>query len=108
MSAPSAEADTAYKKDLLSSLSLKSIACRTHPDNDPAGAEAGWRTRTPHKPGMFPLHDFKHPPDPALSSTVPRTSLTPDTAQQPKPWAEPNLGGARRDRTDDLKLAKLA
>src|SRR5215218_2051131 len=43
-----------YKKDLLSSLSLKSIACRTHPDNDPAGAEAGWRTRTPHKPGMFP------------------------------------------------------
>jgi hypothetical protein len=66
-------------------------------------------------PDMFPLHDFKHPPkEPPRtnpSRTLSRTSSTnPDPTDQDRlktDGPQPN-GGARRDRTDDLKLAKLA
>jgi hypothetical protein len=71
-------------------------------------------------PDMFPLHDFKHPPkepprtNPSRtnpSRTLSRTSSTnPDPTDQDRlktDGPQPN-GGARRDRTDDLKLAKLA
>ena len=50
------------------------------------------------QPVMFPLHDVKHPQTPKGRPAKPKTF--PDA---PNPH-----GGARRDRTDDLKLAKLA
>ena len=72
-----------------------------------------WRAAQGCQPDPFPLYDFKHPHavpqgtdmrvscDPRGSRrTAPRVSLTFRTA-------DPS-GGARRDRTDDLMLAKHA
>ena len=52
------------------------------------------------QPVMFPLHDVKHPRTPQRAA---RESKKPFRTHPPNPH-----GGARRDRTDDLKLAKLA
>ena len=57
------------------------------------------------QPVMFPLHDVKHPQSP------PRGLANPKPSGRRAPAANPHCqphGGARRDRTDDLKLAKLA
>ena len=58
------------------------------------------------QPVMFPLHDVKHPQAAqraAHESTNPSGQRPQPGQSSPKP-----AGGARRDRTDDLKLAKLA
>src|SRR5918998_2448750 len=66
------------------------------------------------QPVMFPLHDVKHPQGPKGPPANPQ--IFPDAPApgkasplaEPARWRSQPAGGARRDRTDDLKLAKLA
>jgi hypothetical protein len=67
--------------------------------------------RSRSDPGTFPLHDVRYPQPPAIASMV-RSSLIQTTLDRTatlalKPWAGEG-GGAGRDRTDDLMLAKHA
>ena len=83
--------------------SLQEHACRTQPVTTAKGRS--WCRGQSPKPVMFPLHDVKHPQSP------PRGLANPKPSGRRAPAANPHCqphGGARRDRTDDLKLAKLA
>src|SRR5918997_310631 len=85
------------------------FACQTYPAHAAAGR--GWfaRTRTPDGPNMLPLYDFKHPRASEEDANLMTRSIqgwTPDTFTRSKELAKES-GGACRDRTDDLKLAKL-
>ena len=104
---PSAKrADMIIKeRPVLGFLPRHLFACQTYPARAAAGR--GWfaRTRTPDWPNMLPLYDFKHPRASEEDANLMTRSIqgwTPDTLARPK-----ESGGACRDRTDDLKLAKL-
>ena len=60
------------------------------------------------QPVMFPLHDVKHPQGPKGPPTNPQIFPDAPAAGKASRWQSQPAGGARRDRTDDLKLAKLA
>ena len=92
---------TRYKRKTCLRISPKTIfACQAYSALPAAGR--GWFAGLGARwPNMLPLYDFKHPrPHPRGEA---RTSMTPDTFTRSKG----DLGGACRDRTDDLKLAKL-
>ena len=76
-------------------ISPKTFACQ-HIRPTAAGRRWFVGTRCP-PPNMLPLHDFKHP------RRSPEGPANLDDAERCM-----EFGGARRDRTDDLKLAKLA
>ena len=101
---PSAEGVQANQKDRPSALA-KGLFCLPNGSgsSSPAGPPAGGQVEIPAAPDPFPLYDFKHPQAAPQGSST-RVSLTSSGQHN---TARP-LGGARRDRTDDLKLAKLA
>src|SRR3712207_3804413 len=89
---PSERPSLAFAKDY--------FACLADPVTTAAGRRWFAGTRTPCRPSLLPLYDFKHPR--TLIAEHQRVSMTPDNG-----WCG-RTGGARRDRTDDLMLAKHA
>jgi hypothetical protein len=104
---PSAKrADMIIKeRPVLGFLPRHLFACQAYPARTAAGRRwfAGLGARSPN---MLPLYDFKHPRSLMTRGHEPQTRSirrwTPDTSTRPR-----ESGGACRDRTDDLKLAKL-
>jgi hypothetical protein len=80
---------------------VQNICLPTRPEIDTALARHGWSAGDvdPRFSNLVPLHDFKHPRLPTWGRST-RISMTPDGCG--------SSGGARRDRTDDLMLAKHA
>ena len=101
------------RKDLLGTFPPHNICL---PDASgrasPAGPRAspGVLANKPDQPHASPLYNVKHPrplprePSRITISTGPASTPTGET---PEHAPNPKNGGARRDRTDDLKLAKL-
>src|ERR687893_2452361 len=90
------------------------FACQTYPAHAAAGR--GWfvRTRTPDLPNMLPLYDFKHPrshPKRGEHESHDMIHHMTQSCSMDTGYVLTNRsqesGGACRDRTDDLKLAKL-
>src|ERR671916_10382 len=88
------------------------FACQAYPALTAAGR--GWFAGLGARlPNMLPLYDFKHPRASEEDANLMTRSIdqgrrTPDTQTPSREAARPKeSGGACRDRTDDLKLAKL-
>ena len=111
---PSAKrADTIIKeRPVLGFLPRHLFACQTYPAHAAAGR--GWfaRTRSPDEPNMLPLYDFKHPrshPKGETTNLMTRSTVMTQSCRMDTGYVHTTKesGGACRDRTDDLKLAKL-
>src|SRR5829696_5917510 len=89
------------QKDLARTSRSEPLCLPNTSDQKRGHALAGRRTMSGLS-DMFPLHDVKH--SPATLRARANCSLTPDMSAS----AAAAPGGARRDRTDDLMLAKHA
>ena len=105
-SAPSAGSRRS-ERPVFGSLRRRLLA-KTHPAQQPKRPSLARRDRS-QQTECAPLHDVKHP-QAATRHTHEFTNPTPDPRAHkgpPIPRRSPD-GGARRDRTDDLMLAKHA
>ena len=83
-------------------------ACQPGPRSTRRFKRYGWSARDvdPRFSNLVPLHDFKHPRLPHMGAIDANLN---DTGRRRDTLAKAGcLGGARRDRTDDLMLAKHA
>ena len=107
--------DRRSERPVFSSRQRPIFACLADPVTTAAGRRWFVGTRRPNRPDLLPLYDFKHPRSPHQEATANLLS-TPDRQKRhlnPKARRSPQTrgegtGGARRDRTDDLMLAKHA
>ena len=109
LSAPSAEG-TDDQKDLSSDSHPKTFACLTHRSSR-ARALAGRRTtaRLDRMCHLFTMSNTRTARSRAVRiALATRTTSLPATPDGIEPRPPAHLGGARRDRTDDLLLAKQA
>ena len=86
----------------------RTYACQPGPRSTRRFKRYGWSARDvdPRFSNLVPLHDFKHPRLPHLGAIDANLN---DTGQGRDTLGKAGcLGGARRDRTDDLMLAKRA
>src|SRR5690554_319316 len=94
----------------LTQLSTRVFRSKKHATPSPRHQKTSTRTSPSQRPSRLPLHNAKQPATPSGAGKTrfsPRHEKNTRPARDPSP-PQPKPGGADRDRTGDLKLAKLA